>query len=41
MRLARLAIWIATAVCVVTLFLPLIQEMLRRAQASLDPALLP
>jgi len=41
MRIVRAAIWIATAICVATLFLPLVQEMLRRLQAPPDPGLLP
>ena len=41
MRLLRLAIWLATLVFVVMLFLPLVGEVLRRLSASYDPSLLP
>ena len=39
MRVARLAIWIATAVFVVMLFYPLVMEILARAAARGDSVL--
>ena len=39
MRVARLAIWVATAVFVVMLFYPLVMEILARAAARGDSVL--
>ncbi|HEU5319577.1 MAG TPA: hypothetical protein VFX28_02155 [Methylomirabilota bacterium] len=41
MRLIRLGIWLATAVFVVMLFMPLVKEMLSRLSIPLDPGPLP
>lgn len=35
-RLLRLAIWLATAIFVVLLILPLVQELLRRLSPAVD-----